>query len=1451
MKSIAYVAALFCLVASASAQEARVVESGRQLRFGNSHLQLTIDKTTGRLVGLAERAGGVNVLLGGDVDIQVRGRRLIADKVKPLPKFVQPGVDLRGEWRFRTDPKQIGLKEGWHTGDAAAWRTLHVPGDWETQGVTGEYQGMPEPRWKPYNGVAWYRRDVALPAELKGKNLKLYIGAVDDLDEVYVNGTLVGQTTEMAGRWYDTPRVYDVPGRLVKEAHPLKLAVRVFDRGGEGGILKGPVWLGTAEDVDKAIAASEAAVGELTYRSHKVVRGQGAATLEVVSRFGQWDIVSRYTLRDSDGVLIRDAEFIYRGDEPADFVRVTTPQFSLKGVGIGDASRTCYTILASYPPTSRSFGDLVEGRKVGAAGAGSTARSVMVHNAQLAMSLVTAFYSETETANVRVEELADKINIIHELHASDRLRRGLRMPAGRQLIRLVRGPEADALQAIQDFYKVLGVDLPADSPPDAPRAVIYSAHAGGTIDSHFRDVGGFRNFAKMIPFIHDLGATTIWLLPFWHGRVYAPYDYYRLDEHLGTPDDLKALTDLAHKYHMRVLGDLIPHGPRDELGFHKQHPDWICRDKSGEMIYWWGCLYCDYANPGWQGYMADHAAYWVKKCGLDGYRVDVAGGGPPNWRPYNGNRPSFSGLWGGLHLLEAARRKVKEVNPNAVFLPEAAGPYYFKFAEYTYDWPFIYLVVKAHLLREPIAEWCDNARRYLEYQKYEHPARANLMRFLENHDTVRARMRYGVGLHRALLAMCAFIKGVPFLYHEQEVGDEGYVRRLYRIRARFDELTLGTGYYTAASAEPPAVMTFLRKHGKLNTVVAVNFNNRPVDARIKLPVSLMGLDPEKEWGLFEAFRGKRLTSPAGKESWSPKELARVTVKIGAYEPAVLVVRPPARLPPGEKPPAPPAKPKDANPRVERSGRTVILQNGHYRVVIDGSRGGLLKEIGPAGGANFLKEMTFGEGKRKIFIGSDRLDFARTRVELTVEQPAEDKAIVRARGRLTRPGGQPALDYALSYEADRGPRLGFRCELAPLIDVRNVKAELMLRLRMRPTSHWFARTAEGPLFGECIFRHPFPDGFPGRYWHAAGEAFYRSGLYPLDPDRPCLGVFDEEERSGIVLHGPSSLLGDVAIVEDKGADSPKEIGKRAAPAIVLTLFGGDSPITLSRGKKETFGFDIEVVHDMAQGLAERLRQPAGQAGEVHWQAGSSNYTISNKHMKVVIGRYGGGRLRSLTSTSAKDESLIYDSEFYSDYGLYGPWTDPRGVKHQTNARTTLDPEPDTRFSRDAERMVLQFTSFFRHPHASGRNIMSPRLQYQVAYQVDRGPRLRVRCGVRPMMVKAGARAFLAQVVRMRPVDQWSVNDGEWHSLTAEDEPGRLWESRKEGALPAAFAVRDSHTGRTVRFADFEAVGSVQNIFLHNGGDGRATLFIAFLDGVEVDVRPEWRRAGYSIQVGADK
>jgi sialate O-acetylesterase len=105
--------------------------------------------------------------------------------------------------------------------DATQWQAVEMPQRIEQAGFA-------------IDGAIWFRRDVEIPAAWAGKDLTLALGPIDDFDTTYFAGVEVGHIGKETPGYYTYPRRCTVPAALVK-AGRTTIAVRVFDRAGEGG----------------------------------------------------------------------------------------------------------------------------------------------------------------------------------------------------------------------------------------------------------------------------------------------------------------------------------------------------------------------------------------------------------------------------------------------------------------------------------------------------------------------------------------------------------------------------------------------------------------------------------------------------------------------------------------------------------------------------------------------------------------------------------------------------------------------------------------------------------------------------------------------------------------------------------------------------------------------------------------------------------------------------------------------------------------------------------------------------------------------------------------------------------------------------------------------------------------------------------------------------------------
>ncbi len=132
---------------------------------------------------------------------------------------------IAGMWRFHK-----GDKKQWKQADFddSQWEKVKLPGTWEK---LCNYNIDP--------AYGWFRRNITIPASLRGKDITLLMGKIDDADETYFNGVKIGATGKFPPNYksaWEVQRRYHVPAKLINYGGRNVIAVRVYDDSGPGGI---------------------------------------------------------------------------------------------------------------------------------------------------------------------------------------------------------------------------------------------------------------------------------------------------------------------------------------------------------------------------------------------------------------------------------------------------------------------------------------------------------------------------------------------------------------------------------------------------------------------------------------------------------------------------------------------------------------------------------------------------------------------------------------------------------------------------------------------------------------------------------------------------------------------------------------------------------------------------------------------------------------------------------------------------------------------------------------------------------------------------------------------------------------------------------------------------------------------------------------------------------------
>lgn len=141
------------------------------------------------------------------------------DSVKPHLKDLMASYDQQLA-RWNTESGQIHTEYAKADFDDRDWKTMKLPGFWETRG------------YPDLDGVVWYRRTVEVPASWAGKPLTLSLGPIDDEDITFFNEQKIGGY-EKPG-FFAQDRVYEIPAGAAR-AGKNEISIRVTDTGGNGG----------------------------------------------------------------------------------------------------------------------------------------------------------------------------------------------------------------------------------------------------------------------------------------------------------------------------------------------------------------------------------------------------------------------------------------------------------------------------------------------------------------------------------------------------------------------------------------------------------------------------------------------------------------------------------------------------------------------------------------------------------------------------------------------------------------------------------------------------------------------------------------------------------------------------------------------------------------------------------------------------------------------------------------------------------------------------------------------------------------------------------------------------------------------------------------------------------------------------------------------------------------
>jgi maltose alpha-D-glucosyltransferase/alpha-amylase len=306
-------------------------------------------------------------------------------------------------------------------------------------------------------------------------------------------------------------------------------------------------------------------------------------------------------------------------------------------------------------------------------------------------------------------------------------------------------------------------------------AIIYQLHVRAFHDSNGDGIGDFQGLTQKLDYIQSLGATAIWLLPFYPSPLkddgYDISDYFSVHPSYGTLDDFKVFLEGAHSRGLRVITELVVNHTSDQHPwFHQSrsspdnpYRDWYVwsdtddRYRTVRIIfvdtemsnwawdpisksYYWHRFFShqpdlNYDNPQVREEVWNVMKFWLEM-GVDGFRLDAV--------PYLVEREGTSceNLPETHVVLKELRKRLDKEFPNRMLLAEAnqwpqdLGPYFadgdeFHMAFHFPLMPRMFMAIKLED-RKPIIEILQRTPQI--------PDLCQWGIFLRNHDELTLEM---------------------------------------------------------------------------------------------------------------------------------------------------------------------------------------------------------------------------------------------------------------------------------------------------------------------------------------------------------------------------------------------------------------------------------------------------------------------------------------------------------------------------------------------------------------------------------------------------------------------------------------------------------------------------------------------------------------------------------------
>jgi alpha-amylase len=273
--------------------------------------------------------------------------------------------------------------------------------------------------------------------------------------------------------------------------------------------------------------------------------------------------------------------------------------------------------------------------------------------------------------------------------------------------------------------------------------------------------GTITAFSAQMPRLKEMGIEILWFMPITPisqnrrlgslGSYYACSDYTAINPEFGSLDDFAKLVKDAHGLGLKVIIDIVANHTGWDHRWTREHPDFYRRNQDGQFFDahgWADVIDLNYDNPALRSAMIGVMKFWIERCGVDGFRCDMA-------------------MLVPLEFWREARQALDVLKP-LFWLAECEEVAYHEVFDATYTWKFLHKM-EAVWRKESGLTGLDEV---LNYYSGQFPADGQRVYFTTNHDeNSHSGSEYErLGDAAKIFAVfCCTWNGLPLIYSGQEM----------------------------------------------------------------------------------------------------------------------------------------------------------------------------------------------------------------------------------------------------------------------------------------------------------------------------------------------------------------------------------------------------------------------------------------------------------------------------------------------------------------------------------------------------------------------------------------------------------------------------------------------------------------------------------------------------------